>query len=167
MSHTETPEQERVIWEGRTAWMDHAVLYLFLAMAMVRAAVAARAEEWFTAGLYVLAVTAFFGIAAWFHYSHVYRLTSRRVEIRSGWTGRVLQEFPLKDISDVTLRYELLNRWFDLGALELACRTTEQACTIRGIPQAEHVKDQLVRWIKAQRSPWEPITVRGTPDHAR
>ncbi len=160
-------DDERIIWEGRTAWMDHAVLFVFLALAMVRAAVAGRAGEWGTMGLYAVAIAAFAGIAAWFHYGTKYRITSSRVQVLSGWTGRVRQDIPLKDISDVTIRFEPLNRWFDLGALELASRTTEAYCTIRGIPQVDHVQTQLIRWIRAHRNPWEPISVRGTPDHAR
>lgn len=166
MSDAGRDEEERLVWEGRTSWMDHAVLFIFLAMAVVRALVAIRAGEWVPAGLYAAAIAFFLGIAAWFHYGRVYRLTSIRVQVRSGWNGRVLQEFHLKDISDVLLRYELLNRWFDLGTLELASRTTEDCCTIRGIPHPEEVKTQLDRWIRAQRAPWDPLPARGTPGHA-
>lgn len=165
----ETPSlagDERVIWQGRSSWMDHAVLFIFLAMAVVRSTVAVQAGQWTTAILYALALAFFFGIAAWFHYGRLYRITSARVQVRSGWTGAMLLELPLKDISDVTLRYELLNRWFELGVLDLASRTAEECCTIRGIPHPEVVKAQLERWIRAHRNPWEPIPARGTPDHA-
>ncbi len=160
-------DQERVIWEGRTSWMDHAVLFVFLALALVRGLVAVRGGEWMVAVLYAMAIAAFLGIAAWFHYGRYYRLTSVRVQVRSGWNGRLLQELLLKDISDITLRYELLNRWFDLGTLELASRSTEECCTIRGIPHPEELKARLQRWIQAQRNPWASVPARGTPDHAQ
>jgi hypothetical protein len=158
--------EEQVIWEGRTGWMDHAVLYIFLAAAVVRSAVALQGGQWTTALLYGLATAIFLGIAAWFHYGRIYRLSSTRVQVRSGWNGNILLEMSLKDISDVTLRYELLNRWFDLGVLEIASRTTEEMCTIRGIPYAEKVKTQLDRWIRVQRSQWEPLPAHGTADDA-
>lgn len=166
MADTRSDEQEHVIWEGRSAWMDHAALYVFLAVGIVRAAVAVQQAQWPTAMLYGLMITCFLGIAAWFHYARVYRITSTRVLVRSGWNGRTIQELRLREITDVSLRYELLNRWFDLGALEIASRITEDCCTIRGVPEPHVVKSGLDRWIRAQRSPWEPIPARGTPDHA-
>lgn len=166
MADTCSNEREHIIWEGRSAWMDHAVLYVFLAVGVVRAAVAAQQAQWPTVMLYGLMIACFLGIAAWFHYARVYRITSTRVLVRSGWTGRTIQELRLREITDVSLRYELLNRWFDLGALEIASRITEDCCSIRGIPDPETVKSGLDRWIRAQRSPWEPISARGTPDHA-
>ncbi len=166
MADSRPIEHEQVIWEGRSAWMDHAVLYVFLAVGVVRAAVAVQQAQWPTAMLYGFLIASFLGIAAWFHYGRVYRITSARVLIQSGWTGRTIQELRLSEITDVSLRYELLNRWFDLGALEIASRITEDCCTIRGVPDPEVVKSGLERWIRAQRSPWEPIPARGTPDHA-
>lgn len=163
----QSSEEERVIWEGRTSWMDHALLYLLMAVALVRAAMAAQSGEWTAALLYAVAVSTFLGVAAWFHYSLRYRLTSTRVQILSGWSGQVSHEMWLKDISDVTLKYEPLNRWFDLGALELASRSTEDCYTIRGIPQPEQVQAQLLRWIRAHRSPWEPVVIRGADPTSR
>ncbi|MFO0775306.1 MAG: PH domain-containing protein [Nitrospiraceae bacterium] len=160
-------DDEQVIWEGRTSWMDHALLYVLMSMAVVRGAVAVRAGDWSIALLYVVTVGTFMGLAAWFHYGTVYRVTTARVQVRSGWNGRVVTDIPLASISDVTLRYEPLNRWFDLGAVVLASRSTEDCCTIRGIPNAERVHAQLVRWIRARRGPWEPLTIHGVTDSSR
>lgn len=165
--HLHSATDERVIWEGHTSWMDHALLYLLMALAVVRAAVAARSGEWTAAILYATAVSGFLGVAAWFHYSVRYRLTSARVQLLSGRSGRVSHEMWLKDISDVAVKYEPLNRWFDLGALELASRTTEDCVTIRGIPQVQQVQAQLIRWIRVQRGPWEPVVLRGSDAAAR
>ncbi|GKS60247.1 hypothetical protein YTPLAS18_37740 [Nitrospira sp.] len=165
MTQTDSADQERVIWEGRAGWMDHAVLFVFLSVALVRAIVAGRAGDWTTVTLYAFTIAGFLGIAAWFHYGRFYRLTSVRVLIKSGWSDRVLHEMPLRDITDISIRYDLLNRWFDLGTVELASRSSEECCTIRGIPYPEDVKARLERWISAQRNPWEKRSAHGAADH--
>lgn len=170
----DVPSQpERILWEGHTSWMDQAILFIFMAAAAVRAAVALQAHQWGTAALYCSAVGLFLGIAAWFHYAHYYRITSSRILVlfgpfaHFGLNRRVVKEFHLKDVTDIYVRYELLNRWFDLGKLEITNRLTEDYLVIRGVPNPEDLKAQLDRWVRAQRNPWGPVPAQGTPDHAR
>ncbi|MGE3151545.1 MAG: PH domain-containing protein [Nitrospiraceae bacterium] len=166
-----TPSQpERVLWEGHTSWMDQAVLFIFMAAAAVRTAVAIQAHHWGTASLYLFAVVLFLGIASWFHYAYYYRLTSSRIWVHFGHFGRnrrLVKEFLLKEVTDIHVRYELLNRWFDLGKLEIANSLTEEFLVVRGVPNPEELKTQLERWVRAQRNPWGPVPTQGTPDHAR
>ena len=172
--NAEVPSQsERVLWEGHTSWMDQAALFIFMSAAAVRTAVALQAQQWSTAALYFSAIALFLGIAAWFHYAHYYRITSSRILVLFGrfgpfgWNRRLVKEFHLKDVTDISVRYELLNRWFDLGRLEIANSLTEDYLAIRGVPNPEDLKTQLDRWVRAQRDPWGPVPAQGMPDHAR
>lgn len=161
---------ERVLWEGLTSWMDQAVLFIFMAAAAVRTTLALQAHQWFTATLYLSAIALFLGIAAWFHLAHYYRITSSRILVYFGHFGRnrrLVKEFHLKDVTDIHIRYELLNRWFDLGRLEISNSQTEDYLAVRGVPNPEDLKIQLDRWVRAQRNPWGPVTAQGTPDHVR
>ena len=44
------PSHERVIWEGRSAWVDQAILFIFIGAAALRLLVAVRYGQWLTAG---------------------------------------------------------------------------------------------------------------------
>lgn len=170
MSADVTSRPERVLWEGHTSWMDQAVLFIFMAAAAVRTAVAFQAQQWGTAALYLSAIALFLGIASWFHHAHYYRITSSRILVLFGpfgWNRRLVKEFQLKDVTDVHIRYELLNRWFDLGRLEISNSLTEDFLAIRGVPNPEDLKTQLDRWVRAQRNPWGSVPAQGTPDHAQ
>src|SRR5919106_799339 len=50
------PVHERVIWEGRAAWADQAILFLFMGAAGMRLFIALRYGQWLTAVLYALAI---------------------------------------------------------------------------------------------------------------
>jgi membrane protein YdbS with pleckstrin-like domain len=149
--------------------MDQAVLFIFVAAAAVRTAVALQAQHWVTAALYLSAIALFLGISSWFHYTHYYRITSSRILVyfgHFGWSRRLVKEFHLKDVTDIHIRYEPLNRWFDLGMLEVANRMTEDSVAVRGVSNPDKLKTQLDRWVRAQRNPWGPVPAQGTPDHA-
>jgi hypothetical protein len=143
------PPHERVLWQGYPSWADHAVLFLFMAVAGLRAALAFRSGEWLTAGLYLATIGIFFGIAAAFRYASFYQITAQRIRLTSGLGSRQIHEIPLDRIASVTVRRELANGWFDLGTLLIAPREegkgTEDLLILKGIPDPDRVKQQIER----------------------
>ena len=145
------PPYERLLWQGHPSWMDHALLFLFMAVAFLRARLAIQSDEWLTAILYLLAIGFFFGIAALFHYSVFYQISDHRVRITSGLWRRQIRDIPLRAIESVTVKRELLNRWFDLGALEITLREgntfSHASIVLKGVPGPDRIKQQLDRLV--------------------
>lgn len=138
------PPYERVLWEGYASWGDHVLLYIFMGAALLRAMLAVRASEWLTATLYLLAISFFLSIAALFHYTVYYQISSQRIRIASGLWAMRTREILLDQVRSVTIRRELLNRWFDLGSLEITLREEHQKpVVLKGIPNPDRVKRQV------------------------
>lgn len=143
------PLHERILWKGYASWADHALLLLFMAFALLRAAFAFQSGDWQTAALYVLSIGAFLGIAAWFHYGAFYQISSERIRITSGLWAPQTRDVPLSRIRSVAIRREILNRWFDLGSLEITVADEPALVIIKGIPDPERLKRELDR-LKAK-----------------
>ncbi|HJU05996.1 MAG TPA: PH domain-containing protein [Nitrospiraceae bacterium] len=152
------PPHERVFWQGHPSWADHAVLFVFMAAAGVRAILAFRTGEWTTALLYVLAIGVFFGIAAAFHYGVFYQISSQRIRIASGFRTSRIREIMLDQIESITVKRELLNRWFDLGSLHVVPRDgregTDQSLVLKGVPDPDAIQRHIERmagWSRPSR----------------
>ena len=142
------PPHERLLWQGHASWADHAVLFILMGVALFRAAFAFRSGEWVTAGLYVLAVGIFFGIAALFRYGTFYQITAQRVRIISGFRRSRAREIRMDQIREVVVRPQVLNGWFGLGAMEITPRDgTGEAVMLRGIPDPDGLKREMDRLI--------------------
>jgi uncharacterized membrane protein YdbT with pleckstrin-like domain len=138
------PAYERILWKGYASWADHALLFLFMALALIRAAFALQSGDWETALLYAMALSLFFGIAAAFHYAVFYQISAQRIRITTGFWNAQTREVPLGRVRSVGIRRELLNRWFNLGSLEIT--TDEQfPLIIKGVPDPEWLKRELDR----------------------
>ena len=138
------PPHERVIWEGRSAWVDQAILFIFIGAAALRLLVAVRYGQWMTAVLYTFAMVFFVAIGAVFRYSVYYQISAQRIRILSGWWQFHIREIPLSRIRSVTVKRELLNRWFDVGALEIETDERDGASIlVKGVPEPDRVKRQI------------------------
>ncbi len=140
------PAHERLLWEGHSSWADHAVLFILMGVALFRAALAAGAGEWLTAGLYVLAVGIFFGLAALFRYTTFYQISAQRVRITSGLRRLRTKEIQMDQIGHVAVRPQVLNGWFGLGAIEIIPRDEAgESLMLKGIPNPDEIKLQMDR----------------------
>ncbi|HKW86326.1 MAG TPA: PH domain-containing protein [Nitrospiraceae bacterium] len=138
------PPYERVLWEGYASWADHVLLYIFMGAAFLRAMLAVRASELLTATLYLLAIGFFLGIAALFHYAAYYQISSQRIRIASGLWSMQTREILLDQVRSVTVRRELLNRFFDLGSLEITLNEGHRSpVMLKGISNPDRVKRQV------------------------
>jgi membrane protein YdbS with pleckstrin-like domain len=141
------PQHERLLWEGHPSWADHAVLFLLMGAALLRAALAMRSGEWLTMVLYLLAIGVFFGMAALFRCAVFYQISSKRIRITSGFRAKQVREVPLDHIGSVAVRREILNRWFDLGTLDITPREAlsqiEDSFTLKGVPDPDRLKQQI------------------------
>ena len=135
--------QERLIWEGHPSWRDHALLFILIGAAGVRAVVAARSAEWSTAGLYVLAMAILFGIAAAFRYSVFYLITTHRIRIASGFGREHVEEFRRENLGRITIRSELWSGWLGIGSLVISPLDPSGERVLRGVPDPDRVLREL------------------------
>ncbi len=138
---------ERMVWAGHPSWADHAILFLFMGLAAVRAAAAARLGDWGTVLLYLLTIGIFSGIAALFHYLEYYQISSQQIRITTGfWMGHT-RDIPLSWIRSVTIRRLPFNGLFDIGTIEIQASASErgevESVILKGLPDPERLKRQV------------------------
>jgi uncharacterized membrane protein YdbT with pleckstrin-like domain len=138
------PPHERVIWEGRSAWADQAILFIFMGAAGLRLLIALRYGQWLTAVLYTFAMVFFLAIGAIFRYAVYYQISAQRIRILSGLWRHRIHDIPLSRILSVNVKRELLNRWLNVGALEVELSEREgQSVLLKGVPDPERIQRQI------------------------
>lgn len=145
------PPHERVIWEGRSAWADQAILFLFMGAAGLRLLVALRYGQWLTAVLYAFAIGFFLAIGAVFRYAVYYQITAQRIRILTGWWRLHLREIPLSRVLSVNVKRELFNRWLNVGALEVELDERDgQSVLLKGVPDPDRIRRQMTPLLSSQ-----------------
>lgn len=139
------PPYERILWKGYAAWADHALLFFFMAVGILRAAFSLDAGDWETAADYLLSTGVFFGIAAFFHYGAFYQISAQRIRVTTGLWSPKTREVPLGQVRTIAIRRQLLNGWFNLGTLEIATTDEQPPLIIKGVPDPERLKRELER----------------------
>ena len=147
------PPHERVIWEGRSAWADQAILFIFMGAAGLRLLVALRYGQWLTAVLYTFAMVFFLAIGAIFRYAVYYQISAQRIRILSGLWRLHIREIPLNRVLSVNVKRELLNRWLNVGALEIDLAEREgQSVLLKGVPDPDRIRRQMTPLLSSVSS---------------
>ena len=147
------PPHERVIWEGRSAWADQAILFIFMGAAGLRLLIALRYGQWLTALLYTFAMIFFLAIGAIFRYAVYYQISAQRIRILSGLWRLRIRDIPLSRILSVNVKRELLNRWLNVGALEVELGDREgQSVLLKGVPDPDRIRRQITPLLSSLSS---------------
>jgi membrane protein YdbS with pleckstrin-like domain len=72
-----------------------------------------------------------------------YRLTSQRVIMRNGYTGREIQAMAISDIREVTITQGPLAQLMGIGTLVLHSMSTDRLLSLRGISDPEVLKTRI------------------------
>ena len=72
-----------------------------------------------------------------------YCVTSRRVIVKNGYTGRDLQVLELDDIADVTVYQGPIAQFFDIGTVMITSATGDRVLSFRGIRGPEVIKTRI------------------------
>jgi uncharacterized membrane protein YdbT with pleckstrin-like domain len=137
------PLHERVIWEGRSAWADQAILFIFMGAAGLRLLLAVRYGQWLTAGLYAFTMVLFLAIGAVFRYAVYYQISAQRIRILTGWRRLRIREIPLSRVFSVNVKRELFNRWLNVGGLEIDLGERDQSVLLKGVPDPDRIRRQM------------------------
>ena len=84
-------------------------------------------------------------------HSHHYRLTPRRLFVRTGLLSRRLDQVELLRVKDVYVRQTLLDTWLGIGhVVVISSEQTLPRATLYGIEQPRTVMDSIWRQTRAE-----------------
>jgi uncharacterized membrane protein YdbT with pleckstrin-like domain len=72
-----------------------------------------------------------------------YRLTSHRVIVRNGYTGREIQAMAIRDIREITITQGLLAQLLGIGTLVLHSMSGDRLLSLRGVSEPEVLKARI------------------------
>lgn len=152
------PIQEPIFWQAFPSWGQFSWLFLFSLLAAWRGILFLRVgmpgwEMWVVGSLLLLVVAAI--IRKWAHYI----LTTNRIIIQNGYTGKAIDEVELKNIKTIEVSQGPVARFWGIGTIMIRCHDTGKEIRLRGVDDPEVVETK----IRAQMSmtPSEPPLEEG------
>ena len=127
--------QEDVIWEGRPSWK-------------------AWAGKWIAGwALLPVLVGAFLLLSVWMRTKSArWKLTSRRIEIETGFLAKKIDTLELWRVRDVELRQSLLDRLLSVSSLLVTAHDARSPVfEIRGLPGDRSIYDRMMAAVMQAR----------------
>jgi hypothetical protein len=136
------PVGETERWSAYPSWRQFTWLYFLSLMSGFRGWLILRlgvsgGEGWI-AGAAILLVCAAI-LRHWDQYS----LTSQRVIMRNGYTGREIQAMAISDIREVTIMQGPLAQFMGIGTLVLQSMSGDRLLSLRGVSDPEVIKTRI------------------------
>ena len=133
---------ETVRWTAYPSWRQFTWLYFLSLMVGLRGWLVLRfgvsgGEVWVVGAAILLVCAAI--LRYWARYS----LTSHRVVVRNGYTGREIQAIAISEIREVTIAQGPLARFMGIGTLVLHNMSGERFLSLRGISDPEVIKTRI------------------------
>ncbi|RMH08176.1 MAG: PH domain-containing protein [Nitrospirae bacterium] len=135
--------QEVIRWKAYPAWSHFLWLYFFSALTGFRALplIWSGVEGW---EVWLGGALALLGCAAALRHWAFYYMTSTRLGIINGYTGREIASLAIAEIGEVVVRQGLLARWLDIGTLVITSAKQESYLSFKGIHRPEVIKTRLL-----------------------
>jgi membrane protein YdbS with pleckstrin-like domain len=137
-----TQSDETVRWMAYPAWAQFTWLYLFSLIACVRGLRLLLVDRlggvaWLGGAMALLVCVAI--LRRWAQYV----LSSRRIMVRNGFTGREIDALALDDISDISIKQGPIARFFKIGTLVIQSARGERLIWLRGVAEPEGIKTRI------------------------
>ena len=142
MDENATGEKEPVLWEGGAAWSQFIWLYLIVGIMMLRVTLLVRSSLSGWSGWLVGAVT-LLGTAAALRRWGRYVVTSRRIVLRNGWTGRDIQSIAYRELREISIKQGPLADLMGIGTVVIQSRQDDVAIQFRGVFDPEDVTQRI------------------------
>ncbi|HET6675452.1 MAG TPA: PH domain-containing protein [Nitrospiraceae bacterium] len=133
---------EPVRWNAFPSWKQFSWLFLFGIIAGLRAFMLVWSGE---AGWAVWAAgsaTLFLIIAALRNWAH-YVVTSSRVIVRNGYTGKDIETLRIDELGDLSIEQGPVGRVFDIGTIVLRDRSGAQTLLLRGVTEPNVIRTRI------------------------
>jgi len=133
---------ETVRWSAYPSWAHFTWLYAFSLLAGARGLLLLRLDvsgwEVWVGGAAIL-----LGCVAVMRRWAQYILTSRRIIVRNGYTGRDIQAFALDTLSDLAVEQGPIARFFEIGTIVIRSLSGDQVISLRGVRDPEVIKTRI------------------------
>jgi membrane protein YdbS with pleckstrin-like domain len=133
---------EMVRWTAYPSWRQFTWLYFLSLVVALRGWVVLRfgmsGGEMWVAGAVILLFC-----AAILRYWAQYSLTSHRVIMRNGYTGREIYAIAISEIREITIAQGPLAQFMGIGTLVLHNMSGERLMLLRGISDPEVIKTRI------------------------
>ena len=133
---------ETVRWSAYPSWVHFAWLYCFSLMACGRSLLALR---WGMSGweAWLGGATALRLCVVVLRRWAQYHVTSQRVIVKNGYTGRDIQVLALDDIADVIVNQGPIAQFFDIGTVVIKSASRDRVLSLRGVREPEVIKTRI------------------------
>lgn len=139
---SEPEGSERIIWEGYPSWAQFTWLYLFSLWTGLRGFFLLKVEisgweMWFVGAGMLL------GVVVVLRYWAKYLLTSKRVVLRNGYSGKDLASVEFGMFKSVEVMQGPVSRILGIGTLVVHCEDSGRSLRFRGIKDPEVIETKL------------------------
>ncbi|MBA3611393.1 MAG: PH domain-containing protein [Nitrospirales bacterium] len=139
---SEPGESERIIWEGYPSWGQFTWLYFFSLWTGLRGLFLLRVgfpgwEMWFVGAGMLL------GVVVILRYWAKYLLTSKRVVLRNGYSGKDMASVEFERVKSVEVMQGPVSRILGIGTLVVQCEGSGRSVRFRGIKDPEVIETKL------------------------
>src|SRR5680860_1250835 len=138
----EPGESERIIWEGYPSWGQFTWLYFFSLWTGLRGFFLLRVgiSGW---EMWVVGAGMLLGVVVVLRYWAKYLLTSKRVVLRNGYTGKDMASVEFGKFQSVEVMQGPVSRVLGIGTLEVRCEGSGRSLRFRGIKDPEVIETKL------------------------
>ncbi len=133
---------ETIRWEAYPSWSHFSWLYFFSLMTGFRGFLGLRMgisgwETWIGGAIVLLVCVGI--LRRWAYYI----VTSHRMIIENGFTGRIIQELPIHAISEVSLKQGPLAQFFQIGTVVIQSSKNDQLLSLPGVSNPDVLKTRI------------------------
>lgn len=138
----ESGNPERILWEGYPAWGQFSWLYFFSLWTGLRGLIFVRAgvPGW---ELWIVGAAMLLGLVVVLRYWAKYLITSRRVVLRNGYSGKDMACVELEMIKAVEVMQGPVARILGIGTVVVRCQDSDRSFRFRGIKDPEVLETKL------------------------
>ena len=138
----EPGDPERILWEGYPSWGQFSWLYFFSLWTGLRGLILVRAgfsgwEMWMVGAGMLL------GLVVVLRYWAKYFLTSKRVVLRNGYSGKDIASVDFGMIKGVEVMQGPVARMLGIGTVVVWCQDSGRSLRFRGIKDSDVVETKL------------------------
>jgi hypothetical protein len=144
---------EVVRWRAYPSWNQFAWLYFFSLGAALRGMLGLR-DDLAVGGVWLAGAALLVSCAALLHHWAQFVLTSRRVLVQNGYTGRAIEAMELDQLEHVTVAQGPFARFLGIGTVVLRSRNGESVMLLRGVRDPEAVKTRIEALKPRPRAEW-------------
>lgn len=138
----EPADPERILWEGYPSWGQFSWLYFFSLMTGLRGLIFLRAgvSGW---EMWIIGAVMLLGVVVILRYWAKYLITSKRVLLRNGYSGKDMAGVDFEMIKAIEVTQGPVAGVLGIGTVEVQCQDSNRSLRFRGIKDPEVLETKL------------------------